>query len=180
MQIMGTWYDENRGVTTPNMALLDTALGHIEANPQEWNQKHWRCGSAGCIAFHLAALSGAEWLMDTRFDFDLKVPAGGYAASCFCCESTGYGFEDVVTPDGRVLAVSQYAREVAGLSEADAFALFLGNNTLHQLGRMIERLREKASERSSPLADEPLSPACGTASTGHARELDRSGSALAG
>lgn len=171
--------------TVPNMPLIDAALAHIQAYPGEWDQQNWRCGTKGCMAFHIAQLSGAEWLMDTENDPKV-IALRGQAQRCElgCCVMSGlattYAYHDVVTVDGRIMRVRDCAREAAGLSHADAMVLFDGENTMAGLAGIAERLRAKAerlmAQRASHLAAVPPSPACDTGRTGPAREQDRQGS----
>ena len=41
-----------------NIELLDKALAYIDEHPEEWDQSTWDCGTAACIAGHMARLSG--------------------------------------------------------------------------------------------------------------------------
>lgn len=52
------WIQDNkhREPTPAEHAWL--ALDHIRANPQEWNQIVWWCGTRGCIAGHIAVNAG--------------------------------------------------------------------------------------------------------------------------
>ena len=80
-----------------NLELVERALKQIEAFPEEWDQNDWRtqnrCGTAYCFAGHVAMLAGASW------------------ASAV--------LDDVVTPDGRIMLVSDYAAEMLGIKGWD-------------------------------------------------------------
>lgn len=45
-------------MTTPNAELAYRVLDHIDANPSEWDQTNWQCGSAACFAGWAVRLSG--------------------------------------------------------------------------------------------------------------------------
>lgn len=175
--------------TLPNIPLLDLGLSHIRANPGEWDQKTWRCGTGGCLAFHVARLSGAEWLMgDPRDPYFFSPCERG------CCppgvgviydDTRYYTPEDVVTPDGQIMHVRAYATAVLGLSLTVSEALFRGDNSLADLEAWAGLLRVKVAAMeaaaaakpgsSSPPAGAEPSPACDTASTAPAREPDHRG-----
>jgi uncharacterized protein YjbI with pentapeptide repeats len=45
------------------LARLDDALAHIEANPEEWDQTSWECGTAACLLGRVVLNAhGAPWL----------------------------------------------------------------------------------------------------------------------
>jgi hypothetical protein len=45
-----------------NLPLLQKALDHIEAHPEEWDQESWgrqtACGTTACLAGHIALMDG--------------------------------------------------------------------------------------------------------------------------
>lgn len=45
-------------MTAPNAELAYKVLDHIDANPNEWKQSTWQCGSAACFAGWAIRLSG--------------------------------------------------------------------------------------------------------------------------
>ena len=41
-----------------HLAVLDAALAHIDANPGEWEQSTWVCGSSACLGGRIALMAG--------------------------------------------------------------------------------------------------------------------------
>lgn len=44
----------------PNAELAYAVLDHIDAHPDEWDQRRWACGSTACFAGWAVRLSGEE------------------------------------------------------------------------------------------------------------------------
>lgn len=140
--------------TSPNFEALDAMLAFVEANPDLHRQGQWRDQhepGAGCAAHHLAMGAGAEYIMDTwddpRVPQDWHVAAesligAGLIAALFG-STVRYQWDDVVTPDGRVMAVATYAIEVAGISVTQASVLFAGSQTVERMRRLVEGWRHE-------------------------------------
>ncbi|MGP4093027.1 hypothetical protein [Nonomuraea sp. KM90] len=105
---------------TPHAVLLRKTLAHIEANPDDWNQRTY----AACFANHAARLAGGQALD----------PRGMLLAA-----------EDdelaMVARDGsRFVSVHDRARRVLGLDDDQAYALFDGINGLDALREQVADL----------------------------------------
>lgn len=101
-----------------DIAKLDAALAYIEEHPEEWDQFSWgrrtprnACGTAGCIAFHVGRIDGAEM---TWWGSSLELIGGA--------------------------SPSRYARESLDLRIDQSTALFMGNNSLDDLKAMRDAL----------------------------------------
>lgn len=117
-----------------NLDLLDEAIARIEANPDEWRQGVWRCGSGCCLAGHVALAAGATWAADAD---DPDVSEDEYEA---------------VIPSGDVVAVhvATYAKSALRIPRdwlsdllgdgEDMRDLFYGGNTLAQIKDMARDL----------------------------------------
>jgi uncharacterized protein YjbI with pentapeptide repeats len=57
---------------TVNIELLDRALAHIDAHPEQWDQTAW-CGTAQCIAGWVCTLAGVKHDDDTTPDTAAKL-----------------------------------------------------------------------------------------------------------
>lgn len=102
-------------MTQPNVALLRKTLEHIEAHPDEWDQKWWaartKCGTTFCFAGWTVALGSST---EVAWQY-------GYAV----CTATGELISDV-------------ARDLLGLDDNQADRLFGGSNTLADIRRTVE------------------------------------------
>jgi len=109
--------------TTINAPLLRQVLAHIEANPQSWVQKEWRCQTGMCFAGWTAELSGGKWAGDPGQSFgDFLVAEPGETSS-----------------QGAVPARDR-ARRLLGLGIAQSAQLFFGENTLTDIRRIVADL----------------------------------------
>lgn len=138
--------------TSPNFEALDAMLAFVEANPDLHRQGTWRDHhepGAGCAAHHLAMGAGAEYIMDTWDDPRVPQDGGRYESTHGALLSALFGacvryqWDDVVTPDGRVMSVATYAAEVAGISVMQASVLFAGSNTVASMRRLVEGWRHE-------------------------------------
>lgn len=119
----------------PNLPLLRKVLDHIDAHPDEWNQNEWgiqtersSCGTAFCIAGHVAVMSGAEPV----WDIDGSMV-------------------HVRRPNGQPTPVGVYAAEQLGITWEESGSgyvpgLFAGHNTREDIQRIAERIAERAGE----------------------------------
>jgi hypothetical protein len=121
-----------------NVELLEDTMKHIEENPQTWSQNNWyvwrtatgdkywgvvttemvetnSCGSAYCFAGHAALSAGFS-----------APPKENYAG--------WFG------QNGQY--VDEFARETLGLTQAQADALFHGDNSMDDLRNMVDAIIE--------------------------------------
>lgn len=123
-------------MSTPNVDLLRRTLAHIEANPDEWDQTHWRCETAMCFAGWACDLAGGQWYED---------------------DPTGMYRDELIAEDGdtgpymhsrngvRTIHVDDRARRVLGIDEPQADRLFDAVNNLHDLRRIVGALCEESA-----------------------------------
>jgi hypothetical protein len=111
-----------------NIALMRRVLEHIETHPETWDQKFWRCGSAMCFAGHAAFFAGAEWAHPEFDNLDASYDR----------------YDDVITPDGRIMHVSDFASEMLGLNRkllpgawVWSDEMFDAENSLGDLKRLV-------------------------------------------
>jgi hypothetical protein len=101
------------GLPVLNVDLLDRTLAHIEANPQEWDQRDWRCGTRMCFAGHAALLSGGV--------FPFSADDRGYVGDDDHAPPKQYA---VQLPDGSMQHVEDCAIGALGLTADEADHLF--------------------------------------------------------
>lgn len=116
-----------------DIAKLDAALAYIEAHPKEWRQDSFgltspECGTAGCLAFHVGRLDGAEVVFERPWSD---------------------GFAPVATIGGRLPEI--YAMRALDLSDDQADELFAANNTLAALKAMRDALAAEPAISGSDL-----------------------------
>ena len=112
-----------------NAPLLQKALDHIEAHPDEHDQAHYAsrtsgCGTAYCLAGHVAVIEG--WTPIFRH--------GVTATMAFQRDHVNRLANDI-------------ASEALGLNTVDAGVLFAAGNTRNDLWTMAERLTDGAITR---------------------------------
>lgn len=110
---MNDFYDRPSWAQVIDVPLLRKALEHITAHPEGWNQEHWAqktaCGTAFCLAGHVAVMSGHEPLW----------------------ERCGFEWSAAATTDGEL--IFDVARRHLGLTLHEAQDLFEGGNYLERL-----------------------------------------------
>jgi hypothetical protein len=104
-----------------DIAKLDAALAYIEQHPKEWiqstyGQKDVRCGTAGCLAFHVGLIDGAEITWGRKWN----------------------GYQPIEEIGG--VQPSAYAQRALGLDYEQAESLFFEWNTLADLKAMRDAL----------------------------------------
>lgn len=117
--------------------LLDAAIGHIEAHPEDWNQAEWRCATGMCLAGWICQLGGGEWVGDPgvgRGEFLKADPAEE-------------GIDILVAGGQRRIHAADRAKRLLGFDPSDEGAdLFWHSNTLADIKRMRDDLRAGAGE----------------------------------
>lgn len=135
----------------PNIPLLEKIFDHIVANPEEWCQasyvatrlfstdastdmyfeKHkvWEgteriCATAFCVAGHAAFMTGSTPIWDNH--------------------DVAFQISSMRMPNGDVRNVDDIAQEVLGLKGDEAVALFNGGNSLGDIRRHIDKIKERA------------------------------------
>ncbi|MEU9837017.1 hypothetical protein AB0D67_36235 [Streptosporangium sp. NPDC048047] len=115
---------------TLNVAALERVYAHIVANPEEWNQRYWHCGTSMCFAGHTVAMYGtANW----------SAP-GDPGCDTFVALSTDDEDDLFIDEGERVIYVADRARHILGITEDEAAVLFHQNNTLADIRRIIDDL----------------------------------------
>lgn len=128
---------ENPTTSTPtpgrvvNIDLLDRALARIDANPEKWTQREWRCETGMCLAGWVAAVAGASWELPDTPDHDYVL--------------------DPVT--GESLHVSRYAQDALGVNGDQRHVLFRGMNERVELQAMRDVLAQDPDATFAQLAD---------------------------
>jgi len=122
-----------------NVELLKKTLAHIEAHPEQWNQRDWRdvdhdlrCGTACCFAGWAALLNGSTW----------DVPDSEIENYDWDHDPNGDKLADV--DGGR--AVSRVATRALGLTWTQADQLFAGGNDIEDLRAIVAELCEQAED----------------------------------
>jgi hypothetical protein len=114
--------------TAVNIELLDKALARIDANPDTWRQASWHCGTAACLAGHVALAAGYQWASDDAIEVF------------------------VTSPDGAITdEVASVAEDLLGLDSKSAFELFWCANTREDLQRMRDVLANDPQADASAL-----------------------------
>jgi len=101
----------------PNAVLAYETLDYIEANPKEWNQDVWFCGTAACFAGRATLLHG-----------DKRAP--------------GLDAVDVIPTEDqrRRVYVRTRARQLLGINHSDADDLFDPFNGLEDLRELVKEI----------------------------------------
>lgn len=152
-----------------NNELLDQVLNHIKTNPETWDQSNWRCGTNYCFAGHAAILGGWRpvneednlpyWKLvgfDTPEAHEKGIHERHGGRDLDSYGQSHYDFllsqsrsivpntSDIVTLTGHERkSISLVAQELLGISEYTADELFSGRNSLSDLERMVEEIKER-------------------------------------
>lgn len=120
-----------------NVTLLKQTLAHIEANPSEWKQTRYRCGSGLCFAGWAVQLAGGRWFSDP--DATLS--------EALIAEPDDLTSGTFPAPDGsqRLVWVGNRAERVLGLSDDQSSDLFYAANTLDDLRIIVSELCGEAA-----------------------------------
>lgn len=106
-----------------NAALAYATLDHIDANPDEWNQERWICGTGACYAGHAVMIAGGT------------------------IEEDPYSALGIVTA-GPALMVGESVQDAAYMAlgitmmgaTVDDEWLFAPSNSREDLGRLVEAI----------------------------------------
>ena len=115
--------------TQPNVELLHDTLAHIEANPDRWYQRDYRCRSGMCYAGLTCELAGGRWIYPEPLNSagdDWLVPEPGDER----VSTTPAGLR-YVTPHNR-------AKRLLGLTNDQAYVLFDAANIVDDLRRIVD------------------------------------------
>lgn len=120
---------------TINVELLDRVMAHIEAHPETWDQKTFRCESGMCVAGWAAQLGGGLWLTGPEDNFCHHLVA------------------EEGDPDGdirewrgtRSVPVWSRAARLLGLDDHEADRLFGPGNTIDDLREIVAGLKAGTS-----------------------------------
>lgn len=130
--------------TTPNVPLLCKTLAHIEANPSEWAQESWRCGSGMCFAGWAAELGGGAWHAGPD-DYGELFDSTPRAVAMVADDEDDP--EDLLTLDDgtRVIHVRARASRILGLIAEEADWLFQAGNDLADLQDAVKQICGEAT-----------------------------------
>lgn len=121
-----------------NIPLLQKALDHIEAHPEEWDQRHWglstSCGTVACLAGHITLADGWTPVLDK----DITDQHGNKAWAGVFKEGESHRWVDPDTQQPYEV-VDQVAMDVLGIEEAD-WAGWIGSGKGYLFGS--EQARE--------------------------------------
>lgn len=115
------------------LPLLDAVIAQIEANPQTWTQKSYRCRTGMCVAGWVCEMTGGRWLHtleESRY-LSLLEPVDGDSP------------DDI--SDGQVHAAERAAR-LLGLDEDTADNLFDGGNSLAEIKAIRDEIAAMVGE----------------------------------
>lgn len=104
-----------------NVALLNKVMEHIEAHPEEHDQRYWgivtACGTKFCFAGHTAMMCGHDPVFDPM----------GFFVGCRDHRGGSQRVDDV-------------ARSELGISTRDASRLFFESTTIQQLRAVVDEI----------------------------------------
>jgi hypothetical protein len=114
----------------PNLPLLRKVLDHIDAHPEEWEQGSWAiqssrysCGTAYCLAGHVAVMTGHEPAWDSI--------------------AQGEFYADHTTADA---CIGDVAQAELGITTEEADALFQADNSRTALREISEIIAARVGE----------------------------------
>lgn len=120
---------------TPNTALARRVLEHIEAHPEQWNQRRWavrsECGTSFCFAGHAVHLTHP----DALYLFGLDLLDG---------DERNHAVKVLIPGRPGPEYVRDVAVQLLGLSDYDARLLFHASNTLEHLHGYVDQLQAPA------------------------------------
>lgn len=112
-------------LVTPNVALLRKTMEHIESHPQEWEQRHWICGSTACFAGHAVLIDGGESAFHHAYVIARTDDPAWHV-------------------HGGQISILRRAQHILGLTLAQAIDLFEGSNTMDDLRIKVDELIRRA------------------------------------
>jgi hypothetical protein len=118
-----------------NVPLLKQTLAHIEANPEDWYQRTWRCKSGMCFAGWAADLAGGEWYAGPEDTYAHELIAEPDEPNSFTLSHSG----------ALVVHAEDRATRLLGLTDEQSATLFYEDNTLADLRRIVADLTKEAS-----------------------------------
>lgn len=133
---------------TINVDGLTRTLAHIEANPKDWNQAYYRCGTSFCYAGWFAILDGAK-LEKPDPMIPLWMACGWSSLEDAVLDNETAEWErpeenlNLWLTCGETIA--SYAEKRLGLTDRQSCELFDGDNTMQDLRRIVARLVAEAN-----------------------------------
>jgi len=118
-----------------NVPLLQETLAHIEANPSEWYQKQYRCGTGMCFAGWAVHLAGGEWYAGPESTYASELIAEPDEPNSFTLSDSG----------ALVVHAEDRATRLLGLTDEQSATLFYEDNTLADLRRIVADLAKEAA-----------------------------------
>ena len=120
-----------------NVPLLQKALDHIEAHPEEWDQHHWglktSCGTVACLAGHITLADGWTPVLDedSTDDYGNRAWAGIFK------EGEDHRYVDPATQQPYE-TVEQVALDVLGIDLTD-WSMWIGSGNGYLFGGQHDR-----------------------------------------
>lgn len=149
-----------------NGELLALTMNHIEANPEQHNQRDWlrvgmTCGTAGCLAGWAVLLSGVPIDPESAelarsFSHNQRWAVRIDDGKPVLIERSLMSWEEEcrLEADGVLTGIGSYAADLLGLSEYNASVLFCSSNTQGELRGMVDTLlKDPAAELDYPDED---------------------------
>ena len=99
-------------LTPEGLAVLDAALAHIDAHPDEWDQSAWVCGTSACVAGRIVLQNVPN------FDPAEEVDYSGTAIGLLGLESDGH-IHPMFGGSNNRLALTVWRQILAGESLPD-------------------------------------------------------------
>lgn len=137
---------------TPNMGLLDSIIDHIEAHPEQWNQKTWArettCGTAYCVAGFACAWEEGSIVKGGY----LFLPKGSHHAMAVLGDDYDNDYDwlngDYGVPMSHAwIPFHEAGQSILGLTNGEAERLFMATNTLDDIKVQVEAIRYRAREQ---------------------------------
>lgn len=113
---------------TDRNRLAYAVLDQIEANPETWNQRMYRCSTGMCFAgWAIELVDGVRWVSDQKSGRDIL---------------NGWDLLDsnVVLPSKRIVSAADAGALLLGLDDDGAADMFDARNTLDDLKDVVTEL----------------------------------------
>jgi len=125
---------------TVNVDLLDRTLAQIEAHPETWEQRSYRCESGMCFAGWAALLAGGRWAEpENSWNGCLVAEDDDLPEHTHGCDYGGPGVH-----------AHERAQRVLGLHEAIADELFCAGNDIDDIRRIVADIKSSTAGAPTP------------------------------